>query len=427
MKSARETSWTHKCVLCGTILLLLCGLLLGCGSGIHTAAPGTSSAPASTNTPATSAPSVSSNLVITHGGTYTGSWRSDDPNVPAVSVVTDEPVVIEHAQIVSRGDLIRIAGNAGANVTIRYVTGTGLDPLIGGIQRGSFVNATAVSSLTVEQCTMTGTRHGVSVGQSSPRVLLIRNNVAAELEDRAVDSAGGFQAARPDLGHFVVFHAVSAINGAEISWNQVVQTMGRSSTEDGVNIYKSQGSASNPVMVHDNYFEGASSPATNSYSGNGLITDGDGTLPVTAFVVFDANQIVRTAGGGVMIANGHDTVARNNRVVSCGKNADGSWYARKQVTAVSLWNYYSAPEFRDNVITSTAGGMVVPDNSGNAIASNTYADPNNLSSSNNVSGNAFTNPCLVGGTISLTAEANERAVWAAKLSASGILPGNATN
>ena len=128
-----------------------------------------------------------------------------------------------------------------------------------------------------------------------------------------------------------------------------------------------------------------------------------------------------------MIANGHDTGARNNRVVSCGKNADGSWYARKQVTAVSLWNYYSAPEFRDNVITSTAGGMVVPDNSGNAIASNTYADPNNLSSSNNVSGNVFTNPCLVGGTISLTAEANERAVWAAKLSASGILPGNATN
>ncbi len=425
MKSAPETWAPHCCYQHGIILLFAGSLLLGCGDGIHTAATGTNALPSSTSSPATSAPSAPYPLVITHGGTYTGSWRSDDPNVPAVSVVTDEPVVIQRAHITSRGDLIRVTGDAGANVVIQYVTGTGLDPNVAGSQRGSFVHASAVSALTVKHCTITGTRHGVSVDRSSPKILVIRNNTAFDLEDRATDGAGGFQTARPDLGHFVVLHAVAAVNGADISWNQVLQTMGRSSTEDGINIYKSQGSVTNPIAVHDNYFEGASSPATDAYSGNGVITDGDGSLPVTSFVVFEANQIVHTAGGGVMIADGHDVSARNNRVVSCGKNADGSWYARKQVTAVSVWNFYGAPAFTNNVITSTTGGIVVPDSNGNAVVSDSYINPDDASHSNSVSGNLFTNPCLMGGTINLAAEVGERGLWSAKLNETGNKPGNA--
>ncbi len=402
--------------LCVTEWLVSASLLLGCGDGIHTAAPGTTA-------PAVSTPPAVTSLLITHGGTYSGTWSSDDPDTAAVTVATDEPVVIENAQITSRGDLIQINGSLGANVVIHDVTGTAFDPKIAGKQRGAFLRATGVASLTVEHCTITGTRHGVAVDHSSPATLLIRNNAASNLEDRASDGAGGFQTARPDLGHFVVLHSVSAMQGAEISWNQIVQTMGQSSTEDGVNLYKSQGSASTPILVHDNYFEGASSPATNAYSGNGLIADGDGALPVTAYAVFRANQIVRTSGGGIMIANGHDITAQDNRVVSCGRNPDGSWYARKQVTAISLWNYYSAPDYSSNVITTTSGGMVVPDSNGNAVASDIYANSNDLTSGNNVSGNIFSDVCLSRGTLSLAPEAAERAAWAAKLDASGNTPG----
>ena len=256
-------------------------------------------------------------------------------------------------------------------------------------------------------------------------MLLIRYNSATNLEDRASDGAGGFQNSRQDLGHFVVLHGVNAVNGGEISWNQVVQTMGQSSTEDGISIYKSQGTASLPVTVHDNYFEGASSPAASAYSGNGLIADGDGAMPVTAYVLFDSNQVVHTAGGGVMIANGHDVTARNNRVVSCGRNPDGTWYARKQVTAVSFWNYYSAPHFMNNRITGTGGGMVVPDNNGVPVASDVYTNASDLTQGNSVTANSFTDPCLGSGAVSNQAETNERTLWTAKLNASGNTVGSA--
>ena len=45
-------------------------------------------------------------LVITHGGTYSGTWESDDRSVPAVVVKTSEPVIIENSVVRGRGDLI---------------------------------------------------------------------------------------------------------------------------------------------------------------------------------------------------------------------------------------------------------------------------------------------------------------------------------
>ena len=392
-------------------------LLQGCGTGLSTAQAGISTAGASTAV-------VASSIAITHGGTYSGTWNSDDPTVPAISITTDEPVVIANSRVSGRGDLIYIRGRSGANVTVRNVTGTGQDPQIAGKQRGSFVWAGVVSSLVVDHCTMVGTRHGVLVTNSQPTVIRIVGNKATNLEDRVSDGAGGFMTARPDLGHFIHFHEVAAAQGAEIAWNQLMQTMGQSSIEDGINIYKSQGSASAPIYVHDNYIEGDSSPATNLYSGNGVIADGDSSSLVTAYVRFEANEIVHTAGGGVMIANGHDIMAIANRVVSCGKDAGGKWYARKQVTAVGIWNYYSAPYFFNNLVTSTAGGMVVPDGNGTAVVSNTFAIPSDLLPNNSISGNLFTNPCFQVGSLELQAEQDERAYWGSKLNSQAEAPGD---
>ncbi len=393
-------------------------ILVGCGSGIHNAAPGT-------NAPAATSHAVSP-FVITHGGTYSGSWTSNDPAVPAVAVETDEPVVIENSTITGRGDLIRITGTAGAHVTLQNISATGLDPHTAGQQRGAFVRALTMASLSVEHCSMMGTRDGIVVETSQPRSLLIRNNSAMNLEDRASDGAGGFQNARPDLGHFVLLRAVSAINGAEISWNQVIQTMGQSSTEDGIDLYNSQGTATSPVDIHDNYFDGASSPAASAYSGSGLLADGDSMEPVSAYAVFEDNQVVHTQGGGVMIAGGHDILARGNRVVSCGQNGDGSWYALTQVTAVSLWNFYGAPSFFNNTITATGGGLVVPGPDGTPATSDIYANPTDIAQGNTVAGNHFTDPCLTAAGLNRSAESAERAAWTQKLNASGNSPGNLT-
>lgn len=50
-------------------------------------------------------------ITITGGGTYTGNWQSTDPSVPAVIVLTTEPVTITHSRIVGSGDLLRSFSN----------------------------------------------------------------------------------------------------------------------------------------------------------------------------------------------------------------------------------------------------------------------------------------------------------------------------
>lgn len=364
-------------------------------------------------------------LIITKGGTYSGTWSSNDPSVPAISIATDEPVTLRNSVVSGRGDLIDINGQGtGANVIIEYVTGTALDPGSAGRQRGSFVSAQGVSSLKVKHCSMLGVSFGVKVQSSVVSKLAISKNLGSELEDRASDGAGGFATARPNLGHFIFLYEVSAPNGADIGWNQMINTIGASSTEDVINIYKSQGTAAAPIRVHDNYMEGYSSITTPSYTGAGLITDGDSTSPVTAFVNFEANTIVHTAGSGVEIASGHDIIAAGNHVVSCGIDAQGKWFAMPFVNAAILWNYYGAPDFYNNVIRNTQGGMLRPATDNTPAVADFWARVSDLDATDVYLQNAFSDPCLVNGQTSTQAEDAERAGWAAKLAAAGIVPGD---
>ena len=367
-------------------------------------------------------------ITITSGGTYSGTWSSSDPKTPAVTILTDAPVTIQDSVISGKGTLISLAGvKTGANVTVQNVTGTALDPGVSGMQRGAFLTATNVTSLVVKNCTIHGASFGIKVAGASPTTLTISNNLANDLEDRASDGQGGFLASRPGLGHFIILNHVTAAAGAEIAWNQDVQTIGNSSTEDVINIFNSQGSQGHPISVHDNYMEGSSSPVTTGhYTGTALITDGpttNGAQP-TAFVVFQANEIVATAGTAVGIAGGHDISATANRVVSCGMTSAGNWYAWG-ANAIVIWNYYSSTQFYNNTITGTAGGMVGPGQNEAPTAFDSWVNPpDSVNPGVSASGNDFTNPCLANGSVNLQAENNERSYWAGKVSASGELIGD---
>lgn len=400
--SAAIFIWTSAC------------LIAGCGAQLRSYA----SAPAVTASTQTSGP-----IVISRGGTYSGNWSSNNWQIPAVQINTNDPVVLRNATISSRGDLIAISRmGAGANVTIQNVTGTALDPGVAGLQRGSFVVADGIASLSVTQCTMQGVRFGVKVLSSSPSSLRVSNNVAKGLEDRASDGAGGFTSSRPDLGHFVMLNRVSASLGAEISWNQVVNDVNQNSTEDVINIYKSQGTASNPISVHDNYMEGNASPGASQYTGSGLITDGDSTQPETAFVKFANNEVVHSAGSGIAIATGHDIAATGNRIVSCGLDAQGSWFAAPFANAITVWNYYSIPDFGNINIQQTAGGMLRPASDGSPMVADVWVG----SPAPNVSVPAqnFTDPCIARGVLTLSAEDDERSFWQSKLSQNHVTLGD---
>lgn len=367
-------------------------------------------------------------IQITTGGTYSGNWTSTDPNTAAVTIKTDQPVVLQDSTISSRGALITVSGvSTGANVTIQNVTGTALDPEVSGDQRGVFLTATKVTSLAVKNCSMIGVSFGIKLGATSPSSLEITNNYASNLEDRASDGQGGFLANRPSLGHFIILNGVSAPEGAQIAWNQIVQTIGQSSTEDVINIYNSQGSVGHPISVHDNYMEGASSPVlTGHYTGTALITDGPGTngSSPTAYVQFENNQVVATAGTGVGIAAGHDVTATGNRIVSCGMTSSGSWYAWG-ANAVVIWNYYASTQFYNNTITTTAGGMVGPNSNNAPTAYDLWVNPPDSTDAGvSAAGNEFTNPCLTLSGVNLQAENTERTFWSSKITTAGELVGD---
>jgi hypothetical protein len=363
-----------------------------------------------------SAQKPSGPIQITHGGTYSGNWTSTDAKVAAVTIHTTEPVTIENSTISGRGDLIQFAGG---DLTVENVTGRALDPGVKGLQRGSFLATPQFRSLVVRNCSMIGVSFGVKA-QGPAQTIEIANNLASDLEDRASDGHGGLLPERPRLGHFVILNHVVAANGAEIAWNQVTQTMGKTSTEDVISIYESQGTQTHPIHVHHNFIQGSSTavPGKN-YTGDALITDGDAsaTAAPTAYVLFEDNLIIETAGAGIGIDYGHDITARSNRVVSCGVDSSGNRYAWG-ATAVVLWNFYKSPHFFNNTITGTTGGMVGPAENHTFKPSNEYfvkagaEDP-----SNKIAGDDFTNPCLTGGTSNPKAEDAERARWATEVQA----------
>jgi hypothetical protein len=368
-------------------------------------------------------------ITIASGGTYSGIWNSNDPSTPAVTISTDEPVTLQDSVISGRGTLIRISGvTTGANVTLLNVTGTALDPGVTGAQRGAFVNASNIHALTVQNCTVTGASFGVYAANSTVASLRIANNLALNLEDRASDGQGGLLAARPILGHFAMLNKIVAPQGAEIGWNKIVQTMGQSSVEDVINIFRTQGAPGEPIWVHDNYIEGNSSPAAPSnYSGTGIIADGGSTEPVAAYAQIENNSVVHTAGSGVAIENGHDITAIGNRIVSCGQDASGTWFAMTYANAASIWDLYgTGPSlFYNNTVAGTAGGLVRPSANGNPMAADFWGSAASMTYPGDASsGNDFTNPCLANGQLNLAAEDAERAAWTANATAAGELIGD---
>src|SRR5439155_5985837 len=76
-------------------------------------------------------------IVITRGGTYTGTWESKDPDIPAITIETAAPVVIQNSTVRGPGTLIANDVDH-VNVTIRNTWGYGTNPNILGESKGRF-------------------------------------------------------------------------------------------------------------------------------------------------------------------------------------------------------------------------------------------------------------------------------------------------
>lgn len=348
-------------------------------------------------------------IVITAGGTYRGSWESQDTNTPAVLIRTSEPVVIEHAFIRSRGHLIRSDNGFDVDLIVRYVYGEALVPNLAGRAPGRFVSADTYRQVTVERSTMVGTA-GIYLYRStegaSARVV---GNRALNIDGRVADGLGGFDTSQPgQLVQFVQFNAGNALRGTEVAWNEVINEPFVSRVEDIVSLFATTGAPDDPIRIHNNFIQGAYAvdPTQDAFSGGGIMLGDGGGAHQQAYL----NQVVGTSNFGIAISGGHDQHVFDNRVVSCGELPDGRPIASQNVGIY---------------VTSRQGDP--PDSvkrgSGNLIAwshprliRNDYWVPGASEWSHNVS-------LVVGREVTCDREAHEYEYWQRKLAAAGMAIG----
>ncbi|CAM3472498.1 Glycosyl hydrolase [Deinococcus saxicola] len=287
----------------------------------------------------TASPTVSGPITITRSGTYSGTWESTT-TTPAVTIQTSEPVVIENATIRGRGHLI---SGWRYDLTVHNVRGETLLPDVSGRSKGRAIQGEEIYNLRVENCTFdSGIYVRKFLGSGSQGIRVLRNTFS-NIDGRQSNGAGGFNG-NTSYTQMVQFNDVTKIGTAEIAWNQVVNLPGVSAVEDNINLYVSSGTPSSPILIHDNYIQGAY-PANLSagFSGGGIMLgDGKTADPLNnGYARAYNNVVVSTSNHGVAIAGGYGNEILNNRIISSGRYPDGSRIASQNV-GMYVWDLYSA-------------------------------------------------------------------------------------
>ena len=264
-------------------------------------------------------------LVITRGGTYTGSWESNDANVPVILIKTAEPVLIEGCTLRGRGNLIETRIEH-ANVTVRKTHCVGLNPNVREKSPGRFFSGESFDRVTIENNDLENTAGIYLLSYAgdfrAEHTIKILRNRALNIDGRKSDGVGGFLNDAAEV-QFVQLDKVRHLPGIEIAWNQVINQPGRSAVEDVINIYKSSGTRQSPIRIHDNYIQGAypPDPMSKNYSGGGiLLADGSAERveDASGFVEACDNQVIDTTNYGIAISAGHDGAFHHNRILSTG-------------------------------------------------------------------------------------------------------------
>jgi len=323
----------------------------GCSSAPSTPTALSSTAPAS---PQAGAGTSASPVTITQGGVYTGNWSSPNGDVAAVTIDTDQPVVLCGCHLFGAADLVETV-RPHTKITIENCRATG--SVIPGATPGRFLSANGFDSVVVRNNDVEGTG-GIYLLQYSgtdpaDAVRIEHNQVRNIGGGRSRD--GGPGVSDTGLVQFLQLDKVEAVPQVEVSWNEVVNSAGRSRVEDVINVFSSQGTPSSPIRIHDNYIDGAypvDPEREAGYSGGGIIVDGDAR---SAWVSITGNTVLRTTNHGVAIATGHDNLVSGNTVVASGLTDDGRIAVAQNVGGY-VSNLAQAPGFERNVMRDNVFG-----------------------------------------------------------------------
>ncbi len=315
-------------------------------------------------------PNYSGPIEIKDPGIYTGSWSSQDPDIPVVKISTTECVIIENSCLVGPGHIIAGGNRTGINITVRNCDITGLDPINYPYNNnGKILELNVPSYVYFHNNEVTGTR-GIEIwrqnGASQPNqtpVYRIYNNKILNLDGRKYDSSGnliksysgqpGYQA--DGLGNmcphsltgsyttkcyaydwrwafFVRIADITTID-CEITWNEVINKPNQSAVEDVINLYNCGGTEENPIIVKNNFLWGAypygdqnADAYSNHFYTGGGINAGDGCSNEpenrNKHIEIEDNQVIGTTRYGIGILSGNNITVRNNRVIASGLGPD---------------------------------------------------------------------------------------------------------
>ena len=369
-------------------------------------------------------------LTITHGGTYSGNWKSTDPQTSAVTIATAEPVVIQNSYVTGPNDLINDP-YYGNNLTVRNVIGIGVNANVKGQANGLFVDAQNPALLDVEHCYFESVRFGVYVrgyggNRDGTETVTILNNRGRNVVGLESDGNNGYLPGdrQWQWSHAFQLSNMASVPGIQIAWNEIVNYPYHSLVNENINMYDAGGTASSPAETHDNYIQGAYgyNPAAGAYNGGGFTTDGSGSDTVATASSFNNvynNQIVGTVNIGIEFGAGHDNAAYNNKVISSGLLSNGTRIFAQNV-GLSLYDVYgnlqNGSMYNNTMHENTVGWMCWAARCAwDGYRNDEYFPDNN--------GYYATNQSISTNPISLQAERAEYPAWLAKVSANGMVIG----
>ena len=313
-------------------------------------------------------------IVITSGGTYSGNWQSNDPNVAAVTIDTSAPVTIVNSNIQSKGNGID-SGVGGVNLTVKTTNFHGLNPGVAGDSPGNAVYLYESANVVLENNYLQGTGGFSLCEHQGTGTVVIDHNNSLNIDGRISNGHGGWMTGNVEgtdfnIATFVQLSNVHGVPGIVIAWNQVINQPGNSRVEDNISIYQSSGTAASPILIHDNCIDGAYNlePGNSSsawyFDGGGIMLGDGGTNDpslATAYVKAYNNVIISTTNYGIAISAGHDETIYNNTIISSGLLSDGSRIADQNV-GVPIWNAYgtSSKVFYNNSGYGNTIGFVGP-------------------------------------------------------------------
>ncbi|QNP51419.1 RICIN domain-containing protein [Hymenobacter qilianensis] len=249
----------------------------------------------------------------------------------------------------------------GSNVTVRNVNGYGLTPSQDNTRYGRFFDATNFKNVRLEHNYLDHTSGiylaGYTGNHSDQETVKIKYNKASNIDGR-------YRNGGKEYVQFVQFNGVTQIRGAEIAWNQVINEPYKSRVEENINFYMSNGTSDSPILIYDNYIQGAypNDPANETNYGGGGINMGDGNTGDWArspgYMKAYNNQIVSTGTQGLCISAGHDMEFFNNRIINSGYLADGTYIAANNVGIYIMKSGSSSDIFQNNRAYNNVVGYV---------------------------------------------------------------------